>query len=213
MGRNSRSKSRLYSVLAMRKLLHRILIVLCVLLAGVLVAFWNRSYSRYDRLHYVQWQETGDVVSARLSGFDMSMGCIQYLSIQMISTNDPNEIALLQNAAGRFQPDGTPYRSLRQTRNLVRTTGDSMLAAMGFEFRLTGPEDLVARRVELAIPFWSMFLILLAYPIACYIRGIVVRHRTESQALTVCPRCGEPIAARATHCACCDRPVVVIAEA
>lgn len=196
-----------------KKLVHRILIVLCVLAAGALVAVWNRSYSRHDRVHWVRWQEQGDLVSVRLSGFDVAMGCVQYISDQSIQSNDPAEIQQMQNIAGRFQPNGTPYRPSRPSRHLVRGDSDSLMAALGFEFRDTGPDEITARHIEIAVPFWALFCAVLAYPVVHYIRGVLHRHRSERQTLSLCPRCGEPLAARATHCACCDRPVVLISEA
>ena len=197
----------------MKTAIRRLLILLCLLLAGALLPVWNRSYSRYDRLHWVQWQRDGERVSLRLSGFDLGMGCVQYVVNQMIWTSNPAEIQQMQVAAGRFQPNDRAYRSTRPSRNLIRTNGDSLMAALGFKFREIGRDEISARRVEIALPLWLVFLALLAFPIIHYARGVLYRHKAERQVLNICPRCGEPLPARATHCACCDRPVVVVSEA
>lgn len=195
-----------------KKLLHRSMVVLCVLLAGIVVAMWNRSYQRADRLHWVQWQERDRQASVHMSGFDTGLGSVQYLREQLIWTDNPDEIRQLQDAVGRFQPNGQPYRSSRPPRALVSSNGDSLMTALGFDYRQRGPDELSAGRMRIVIPYWFIFCLIMAYPVTHYIRGVLQRSRVDQQARNLCPRCGELLATRATHCACCDRPVVVVAE-
>lgn len=197
----------------LKKIAHRLTVLACILMAGLVIALWNRSYQRADRLHWVQWQENNGLTSMQLSGFDTGLGSIQYLREQFIRTNLPNEISVMEDIAGRFQPGGQTFFSTRPPRALISSNDDSLSAALGFDYRFRGQDELSEERVRIAIPYWFIFCLIMVYPITHYIRGVTARSRSEHQARSLCPRCGEPLTPKATHCGCCDRPVVVVPEA
>lgn len=194
-----------------RRILHFLVVTFCVVGAGAVIALWNRSYTRSDIFHWVQWQSQAGQMRAELTGIELGMGGIQYVSEQSHWIDDPELLQLLRDAANRFQRNGRVYRTTRPIVNLIRDS-DSLVSALGFEYRRLPPDELRFTRLEVVLPYWFILVSLVAYPIGRYIRNVLSRHRAETFTHNLCPRCGEALPAGATHCSVCDRPVVVLTE-
>jgi len=92
---------------------------------------------------------------------------------------------------------------------------ETLIGSLGFQFfhrndDLQGSDHTF---YVLAIPFWALFFMTIAYPLSRYVGGVVKRQREERIALGLCPTCGTPMNENQSRCPGCDKPMALARQA
>lgn len=203
---------------AMRSLLTKIPLVLCLTVSALVLIVWVRTYFVGDRYRWVEWKEGSGGGSYKISSIVTGAGGMNYATDWSTPTADPVAQGKLKQflATGRETRPG--YRALASPRYplVVRESDDSILSSLGMRrYRFSNYSEswqVETHHAEIAFPFWAIFALTTAYPICHYVSSVMRRQREEQSAMLSCPRCGANSDPGATHCICCDRPLALPAE-